>query len=700
MANQGTIRLKVTNGTPAIEKLWNGRFKLEFFCENNSPKEDWYYDNIGAILPDYGILQEANFGSGVSEDWEAIPASVYPDMRLVLAEYPYNVRAGKHYVKLTYETLTASWVEDKDEDTDYELNGLKKVSRTFVALPGTTYDKVVGTSTIDSNGTTLYLAVFKIEETDAKWSLSEIWLEAGELNREENSEDAKGAISITQIGGCPEAPVGYTVVNESKNDTQGFETCSRTFYKNDSELSRSNDYIGSQLSEVIEVFSPTAEPIPTNGTAVLGNKSTSNVDGISTIRYTFLVPSVLSETEDNIGSQKAIVIEAFDKTPAAPSGYILANEQVSDFEGIKTKRFTFLKPSILSLQQELIGGTTTVVVEAFSKTEAQVNSEISAITDNHLLVSKDESDFDGIKTTQFRYNIDVVEIIDFSENNLLVIQETELSINNFTTGIIGTTTKSHSGKTLYLGGETIDNNNSIKTRIRKWFEAGLLSETFRTADDGLVNYTRVWLKEVGTSPAIPAGSVITSEEIGDYNGLRTINIQYRKLPTSGTFTYQTTIPFTIPGTIEVLETTPYNSNNTKNLVLDLTPPTPTTVAASVVVTYSTSQNVSISNLWQPIEWASSLITGIGEGPTPIYSASTYSKYIRIGNGKTVSAGGYLTGVKVIGESNGKIELNGPTYDPAGKSILVSISNDPVFSDKDGVQYYKKTLVTATIPPRP
>lgn len=465
-------------------------------------------------------------------------------------------------------------------------------------------------------------------------------------------------------------------------------------------MSRSNDYIGSQLSEVIEVFSPTAEPIPTNGTAVLGNKSTSNVDGISTIRYTFLVPSVLSETEDNIGSQKAIVIEAFDKTPAAPSGYILANEQVSDFEGIKTKRFTFLKPSILSLQQELIGGTTTVVVEAFSKTEAQVNSEISAITDNHLLVSKDESDFDGIKTTQFRYNIDVVEIIDFSENNLLVIQETELSINNFTTGIIGTTTKSHSGKTLYLGGETIDNNNSIKTRIRKWFEAGLLSETFRTADDGLVNYTRVWLKEVGTSPAIPAGSVITSEEIGDYNGLRTINIQYRKLPTSGTFTYQTTIPFTIPGTIEVLETTPYNSNNTKNLVLDLTPPTPTTVAASVVVTYSTSQNVSISNLWQPIEWASSLITGIGEGPTPIYSASTYSKYIRIGNGKTVSAGGYLTGVKVIGESNGKIELNGPTYDPAGKSILVSISNDPVFSDKDGVQYYKKTLVTATIPPRP
>jgi hypothetical protein len=184
MSNQGTIRLKVTNGAPAIEKLWNGRFRLEFFCDNNTPKEDWYYENVGAMLPEYGILQDANFGSGVSEDWEAIPGSVYPDMRLVLAEYPYNVRAGTHYVKLTYETLTASWAEEKAEDADYELNGLKRVSRTFVALPATAYDKVVGTSTIDSNGTTLYLGSLKIEKTDAKWSLTEMWLEAGELSRD------------------------------------------------------------------------------------------------------------------------------------------------------------------------------------------------------------------------------------------------------------------------------------------------------------------------------------------------------------------------------------------------------------------------------------------------------------------------------------------------------------------------------------
>jgi hypothetical protein len=359
MSNQGTIRLKVTNGAPAIEKLWNGRFKLEFFCDNNSPREDWYYENVSALLPEYGILQATNFGSGVSEDWEAIPDSVYPDMRLVLAEYPYNVRAGKHYVKLTYETLTASWVEEKDEDTDYELNGLKRVSRTFVALPGTVYDKVIGTSTIDSGGTTLYLGSFKIEKTEAKWELTEVWLEAG----------------------------------------------------------------------------------------------------------------TLSETLDNVGSQKAKVIETIGADPSTPSGYSLASKQESDFEGFQTNRFTFLKPSILSLQQEFVGGATTVQVSAFGMTEAQVDADLSEVTLSHILISQSEGDYEGILTSQFTYEVDDFEIESQAEDGMEIIVRTELSASNFTSGVIGTSTY----KTLFLAQESIDNGNTIKKRTGRYSEAGVLS---------------------------------------------------------------------------------------------------------------------------------------------------------------------------------------------------------------------------------
>jgi hypothetical protein len=237
MSNQGTIRLKVTNGAPAIEKLWNNRFKLEFFCDNNSPREDWYYENVSALLPEYGILQATNFGSGVSEDWEAIPDSVYPDMHLVLAEYPYNARAGKHYVKLTYETLTASWVEEKGEDTDYELNGLKRVSRTFVALPGTVYDKVVGTTTITGNGTTLYLASFKIEKTDAKWELSEVWVEAGVISVSTDQDSITSEVAVDAINltvsevrtKVSEITTNHSIRSQSTRDYEGLNSIRYVF---------------------------------------------------------------------------------------------------------------------------------------------------------------------------------------------------------------------------------------------------------------------------------------------------------------------------------------------------------------------------------------------------------------------------------------------------------------------------------------
>jgi len=184
MAILGTTRLKVANGSASVEKLWNGRFRLEFLCEPSSGNADWYHENIGGILPDFAANQSDFFGSGLGEDWSAVPESLYPDMVCVEANYSYIPSLGGKRVQLAYETLTASWVEEKDEDTDYELNGLKRVSRTFVALPGTAYTYIVGTTTITSDGTTLYLASFKIEKTDAKWELSEVWVEAGELSRD------------------------------------------------------------------------------------------------------------------------------------------------------------------------------------------------------------------------------------------------------------------------------------------------------------------------------------------------------------------------------------------------------------------------------------------------------------------------------------------------------------------------------------
>ena len=846
MSNQGTIRLKVTNGAPAIEKLWNGRFKLEFLCDNNSPKEDWYYDNISSILPDYGILQETNFGSGVSEDWEAIPDSVYPDMRLVETEYVYIPSMGDKRVKLTYETLTASWVEEKDEDTDYELNGLKRVSRTFVALPATAYDKVVGTSTIDSNGTTLYLGSFKIEETDAKWSLSEVWLEAGELSRDENSEDAKGSISITQIGGCPVAPDGYTAVNESKNNTQGFETCSRTFYKDGSELSRSNDYVGSQLAESIEVFSPTAAPTPTNNTAVLGNKSTSNVDGIPTVRYTFLVPSVLSESSDKVGSQLAITVEAFNENPATPagyvvaseqtsdvegipttrytflkpsilsrsddkigsqlaitveafgevpvtpSGYVIANKQASDFEGIPTVRYTFLKPSILSQSKDMVGSQLAITIEAFSevpvapagyvlaneqvsnfegintnrytylkpsilsKTEDKVGSQVSIVIEafditpstpaSYVLARTQISDFDGIPTKRYTFLKKDVELSKSEDKvgsqKAIVIEQFDgipatpagYSIANIQeSDVEGIPTKRYTFlKPSVLSRTEIDDGSrmaiiieafeevpssisgyaltdtqvsdveGIPTNRYTFLKSGLLSESFQTLSDGLTKKSYTWL---GTTDA--RDGVLVKETIGNYQGLQTITQEYMVLPSGfgGKFDYVSTVPFTIPG---IVSTVKQDIGGGKNLILKTTPPVQTTCVATVDVSYSTNGSPSTSGLYQPDSWATAIVSGVGYNYRPISYTNSMSNYIREGDGDTIirtqAAGPAEPPQALMGQFlyinvTGRIELTGPTSDPAGTTQLLNVSVDPVFTSNTGVQYYKTTKVTAQIPNR-
>ena len=181
-------------------------------------------------------------------------------------------------------------------------------------------------------------------------------------------------------------------------------------------LSVSEDEVGSQNAIVEEWFKPSAS-LDTKANYSLARKEESDVGGIPTERYTFLKDNVvLSVSEDKVGSQKAIVNEVFnpaseaitgiDTSGTALSGYSEANRTESDYEGIKTIRVQFLKPSILSLQQDFNNGLKRVSVQAFGMTATNVSSELAAITTSHELISQTESDYEGIKTSTFQYQID------------------------------------------------------------------------------------------------------------------------------------------------------------------------------------------------------------------------------------------------------------------------------------------------------
>ena len=178
-----TNRLKLV-GQPSVEQLQNGRYRLTVTCSTINSREDWYSANKDRILPDFGSLQSAEMSIDGLAPREG---EAYTDMRLTKVESGNRSgmgAVGDYNVELTYETLGSAFVQVKDDTTDYELNGLRRVTRTSIAEAGTDYAKTVGTSFIDhqinsETAVRCYLASYSVDDTDSFRQVQEVYVEAG-----------------------------------------------------------------------------------------------------------------------------------------------------------------------------------------------------------------------------------------------------------------------------------------------------------------------------------------------------------------------------------------------------------------------------------------------------------------------------------------------------------------------------------------
>ena len=977
MATQATSKLPIVDDIPSVTKLWNGRFRLEFFCKPSDKKIGWYKENIDKWLPAFGALQDDALENG----WE-YPANQdvsYDDMRLVEASVPYVPSAGEHFIRLVYETLTSSLVAEVDDKIIEGDNGLQITERTLIAKAGVEFTEEVGTGAYD--GKTLIQS--EVENTDAYTRVTARYSESGVISRSTDLVGSQQALVITSLGETPATPSGYSLAKTDVNNEEGFETTSYTFYENDSILSRSNDYVGSQLAEAIEVFNPSVEPTPTNAGAVLGNKSESNVDGIPTTRYTFLVPSVLSQsedyvgsqlaiiveafnetpstpagyvlaksdesdiegiptkrytflkddvqlsestdlvgsqlalveewfnptsrdtkasyslaksdqsdvegiptvrytflkpsvlsrsedkvgsqkaitieafneipstpsgydlantqesdlegiptkrytflkpsvlsrsedkvgsqlaitieafnevpatptdyvianeqesdvegiptkrytflkpsvlsqTEDKVGSQLAIVIEAFSETPSTPSGYELASKQESDYEGIKTSRYTFLKPSVLSrtkdkvgsqlaiiveafgetpatpsgyslantqvsnvegiatnrytflepsilrVQTALVGGQQTVSVSAFSLDETAVAAAVEEVTENHLLISSSIDDVDGIPTSTFTYEVNSFEVDTTTERGLLVTSLVELSASIIASGEVGVTTRGG----LYLTSEQIDNGGSIKRRETEWSEAGILSRSTNNLSEGAQEVTTVFL--VAEIPDEIIGPVVR-KSTQNVDGLKTISVSTLQDGSGGSIIgagtntvaeYQQLYPFTYPGIVSLVERDLIGTGNTYSFTardFELEPPVEAKITATTIVRFSSKNLVdSQYEIWSPSKWAKGYARGIGWGYSPFAIDKGFRGY-RVEE-DTVLAGvedgieddewSMVLGNRIYNQTPWEIGISGGPIDPTGSTFTLDYKITQAFQDIDGVPYYRHVMTYARIP---
>lgn len=189
----------------------------------------------------------------------------------------------------------------------------------------------------------------------------------------------------------------------------------------------------------------------------------------------------------------------------------------------KTITRVWIEAGILSVSSSRVGGVQQVEVSAIGMDEGDVSSALSEVGASHILVSTGIRDYKGFEAASFTYQVEDFKIRSRTENGLLRVEQTELSESNFDDRQIGV----ERDGTLYLSGEEIDNGNTIKKRVSRWAEAGILSAQKEFGSDGLLYVTFV---SQGTKnvPTTLNGS-ITGIESEVFQGGSPASIRYSKV---------------------------------------------------------------------------------------------------------------------------------------------------------------------------
>ena len=217
----GNTSLHQRGEIPEIIKLPNGRIRVVRRFHKFT-REDIDNATLGSTMGNFGDLDTTG---------EQVSNQGYTDCRLIKVEVDtrFNAisNADNAVLVKTYETLTSSFVQITDDTIRFTDNGLKEVTRTYRAVSGTTSSNVVGTTSITSGSTTLYLASSKVEDNDAFAELTEVYFEAGTLSQSKTTI-SEGVMRVVTTFLHTEGTTVGPVIARSIGEFEGLRTFSVT----------------------------------------------------------------------------------------------------------------------------------------------------------------------------------------------------------------------------------------------------------------------------------------------------------------------------------------------------------------------------------------------------------------------------------------------------------------------------------------
>lgn len=282
-----TQRLQIFGEKPEIEKLYGNRYRMVVRCVAANGTRAWYNANKSQIFADFGTLYDAQMSvDGI----DARTGEAYPDMVLVENKAYIYGRSEEYLVEFTYETLTDSFVQETEDKVDFDLNGLKRLTRTIIAKDTVAYSSVVGTTTIVGSSPLLTLAQVSEDQLEASQDgfkrIQELWLESGQLSLSE--ESGPSGIPNTKVrkytSQITEPTSSGIILSRNTDNTSGYKIYTYSFLE--------GSVLGSSPVTVTGEIISYEQNLEVRTAGVISGNLTSVYDGTGTgtLAYLSVVP--------------------------------------------------------------------------------------------------------------------------------------------------------------------------------------------------------------------------------------------------------------------------------------------------------------------------------------------------------------------------------------------------------------------------
>jgi len=293
----GTPTLEARQAPP-IEKLPNGRIRFRRTWEVKRFDACLQAELETKVFQAYGTADGDYAGMGVDTPK---PELLYENACLVDQALTTDGSNSKVYLlHKDYETLTSSFVDEVPPVEDRELNGLLRITRSKVALEGTSYTGVIGVTQFSGHK----LAKFKVTNIKGKRTVEEVYLESGVLSvlDEDNNNGKLNTVTVRAWdiesgdinAAIPHDLSEHALVDDYEENVNGFPVRFFVFARGEGVISVQAKKLGGAQQVAVTALGLTESEVITALSEVTTNHKLIEVtnreeDGYEAIQYTFEV---------------------------------------------------------------------------------------------------------------------------------------------------------------------------------------------------------------------------------------------------------------------------------------------------------------------------------------------------------------------------------------------------------------------------